>query len=221
MPYQHIRSDIEGYNPGVTLLETPRWLLPIDRIHTKTQENIKKTKSSMVITVLGTPPVMELHELVVSGSKNTRISLYRVSLQVQPYIDCNAATHCTNCQQFGHHIIICRNQAKCRHCKGPHFSVKHTYYKTGCSVKGNGCAHFPTKCINCNATGHWAGDQSCPNMIEASEIVQCNKLSQLEKQIRLFNPTPSPVATSEIPVVLVENDSIMSNQILHVHDINV
>jgi len=198
LPYLHIKHDIESYNTGLSIIESPRWLLKIDKVHDKTVNNTRHIKSSMVITLEGNQTANALHTAAMKKNGSAKIILYGKALHVEPYVDCNAATHCANCQQFGHHAITCRSQSKCRFCGKNHYSSEHACEKDGCTAKAKGCAHRPTKCLNCNNTGHWAGDRECPNYRQAQEIVHQNRQSQLEKKIQRFNlPTP-PKASNNL-----------------------
>jgi hypothetical protein len=140
-----VRRDIESIYQR-PMGQTPRWLINPEKIASG------KTASSMVITLVG--------ELTIKDLGVSSLSIANKNCRLEQYIQFNSATHCHNCQGWGHPKEKCRNATKCSHCSGDHHSSKHPCSTDGCRG-GLRCAHPPMICANCHAP-HKATDSACP-----------------------------------------------------------
>src|SRR5437588_605067 len=72
------------------------------------------------------------------------------------------ATHCSNCQQFGHHSTKCPNPATCRWCTIRHSTGDHSCPTATCRVRGRPCSHLTVRCVNCGGPRD-AHSPTCPH----------------------------------------------------------
>jgi hypothetical protein len=147
---ESVRKDIEAIYQR-PMGQTPRWLINPERL------NSNKTASSMVITLIG--------ELTIKDLGVSSFSIANKVCRLERYIQYNAATHCQNCQGWGHPKEMCKNPTRCCHCSGDHHSTKHPCDTEGCKG-GLRCPHPPMLCVNCHAP-HKATDSACPSKAKA------------------------------------------------------
>jgi len=144
-----ISASIEAYYPQLVQGQTPRWLTPAER-----REH--KAASTIVMTLTG------------NVKKNTigrqNLIVCNRECQLDDYIPYGQSTQCHNCQTYGHPAALCRNDACCAVCAGPHNTRDHPCTIPACK-KGPTCTHPPIRCVNCNAP-HKANDPNCPERIK-------------------------------------------------------
>jgi len=144
-----ISASIEANYPQLVQGQTPRWLTPAER-----REH--KAASTIVMTLTG------------NVKKNTigrqNLIVCNRECQLDDYIPYGRSTQCHNCQTYGHPDALCRNDACCAVCAGPHNTRDHHCTIPACK-KGPTCTHPPIRCVNCNAP-HKANDPNCPERIK-------------------------------------------------------
>jgi len=144
-----ISASIEANYPQLVQGQTPRWLTPAER-----REH--KAASTIVMTLTGNVKKNAI------GRQN--LIVCNRECQLDDYIPYGRSTQCHNCQTYGHPAALCRNDACCAVCAGPHNTRDHPCTIPACK-KGPTCTHPPIRCVNCNAP-HKANDPNCPERIK-------------------------------------------------------
>ena len=172
----HLRTEIESYNPSVTLINNPRWL-------TRPEKREGKKSSSVSIALESKEVAMKCVE------KGLRVDMQL--LQVAPYIVNRQDQQCSNCQRFGHHFARCpHKQPVCRLCGASHKTTDHKC--PTCNRKGSRCEHLNPFCGNCQVSGHTASDNSCA----VKKSIRTNRPTQPEPQTVLKNAPATQKTTT-------------------------
>jgi len=140
-----IASNIATNDPQLIQGQTPRWLTPEDR-------RANKTESTIVMTLTGDVKMNTI------GRQN--LIICNRECRLVEYISYGRSTQCRKCQGFGHPAALCRHEARCAVCAGPHETREHPCSLPNCK-KGPSCTHPPIRCANCNSP-HKASDPNCP-----------------------------------------------------------
>jgi hypothetical protein len=141
---------LEANYPTLQLMQEPRWLVPTER-------RLNKTASTIVISLQG---ALDLKRL-----GTTTLALCNRKCRVTAYFSWTPTSHCHNCQGYGHHTKLCKEEKPtCAICAQQHSTKDHpcpipTY------LAGKSCNHPPLKCAACGAS-HKATDPLCPVRIK-------------------------------------------------------
>jgi hypothetical protein len=140
---------LEANYPTLQLMQEPRWLVPAEC-------RLNKTASTIVISLQGTLDLKRLgtNTLVLSNRK----------CRVTEYFSWTPTSHCRNCQGYGHHTKLCKEEKPtCAICAQQHNTKDHLCPIPTCRA-GKTCTHPPLKCAACGAS-HKATDPLCPERI--------------------------------------------------------
>jgi hypothetical protein len=141
---------IEASYPTLQLMQEPRWLVPEER-------RLNKTASTIVISLQGTIDLKRL-------STNTLI-LCNHKCRITEYFSWTPTSHCRNCQGYGHHTKLCKEEKPtCAICAQQHNTKDHLCPIPTCHA-GHSCTHPPLKCAAYGAS-HKATDPLCPIRIK-------------------------------------------------------
>jgi hypothetical protein len=145
-----LKALLEINYPTIQLMQEPRWLVPAKR-------RLNKTASTIVISLQG---ALDLKRL----GTNTLILANR-RCRITEYISWTPTSHCRNCQGYGHHTKLCREEKPtCAICAQQHSTKDHLCPIPTCRA-GKSCTHPPLKCPACGAP-HKATDPLCPMRIK-------------------------------------------------------
>jgi hypothetical protein len=144
-----ISDSISTNYPQLVQGQTPRWLTPAERRQ-------HKAASTIVMTLTG--------DVKKNAIGRQNLIVCNRECQLDDYIPYGRSTQCHNCQTYGHPAALCRNDACCAVCAGPHNTREHPCTLPVCK-KGPACTHPPIRCVNCNAP-HKANDPNCPERIK-------------------------------------------------------
>jgi hypothetical protein len=145
-----LKMVLEVNYPTLQLMQEPRWLVPAER-------SLNKTASTIVISLQGT---LDLKRL----GANTLVLCNR-KCRVTEYFSWTPTSHCRNCQGYGHHTKLCKEEKPtCAICAQQHSTKDHPCLIPTCRA-GNSCTHPPLKCAACGAS-HKATDPLCPVRIK-------------------------------------------------------
>src|SRR5690606_32102337 len=140
-----LRTEIESYNPLVTLLNNPHWLTRPEKREGK--------KFSSVSIALDNQDVA-----ILCINKGLRVDMQL--LKVEHFVINRVGQQCSTCQAFGHHYArYPKKQPVCRLCEASHKTTDHKC--TTCNRHGARCEHLVPFYANCQTTGHTASDNSC------------------------------------------------------------
>jgi hypothetical protein len=146
----HLKTMIEASYPTLQLMQEPRWLVPEGR-------RLNKTTSTIVISLKGTI------DLKCLGT-NTLV-LYNNKCHITEYFSWTPTSHCRNCQGYGHHTKLCKEEKPtCAICAQQHNTKDHLCLIPTCRA-GKSCIHPPLKCAACGAS-HKSTDPLCPIRIK-------------------------------------------------------
>jgi hypothetical protein len=140
---------LEASYPTLQLMQEPRWLVPGER-------RLNKTASTIVISLQGTIEIKRLgtYTLVLANRK----------CHITEYFSWTPTSHCHNCQGYGHHTKLCKEEKPtCAICAQQHNTKDHLCPIPTCRA-GKTCTHPPLKCAACRAS-HKATDPLCPECI--------------------------------------------------------
>jgi hypothetical protein len=137
-----IRSELETFNPSLTLMRNPIWL-------SNEETRASKLHSSMLIHI-GDPKIAK--ELTYSKQLILAGAYCKVTIYIPKHIQC------PRCQGYGHTKAYCTRDIKCRVCSLGHTSQ--TYTCTVCQTTNQICPHHIAKCANCGQ-GHMADSKQC------------------------------------------------------------
>jgi hypothetical protein len=140
---------LEANYPTLQLMQEPRWLVPAER-------RLNKTASTIVISLQGALDLKRLgtNTLVLSNRK----------CRVTEYFSWTPTSHCRNCQGYGHHTKLCKEEKPtCAICAQQHNTKDHLCPIPTCRA-GKTCTHPPLKCAACGAS-HKATNPLCPERI--------------------------------------------------------
>jgi hypothetical protein len=141
---------LEASYPTLQLMQEPRWLVPEER-------RLNKTASTIVISLQGTIDLKRL-------GTNTLVLVNR-KCHITEYFSWTPASHCRNCQGYGHHTKLCKEEKPtCAICAQQHNTKDHLCLIPTCRA-GKSCNHPPLKCAACSAP-HKATDPFCPVRIK-------------------------------------------------------
>src|SRR5690606_11131129 len=167
-----LRTEIESYNPSVTLLNNPRWL-------TRPEKREGKKSSSVSITLDN----QDVATLCIN--KGLRVDMQL--LKVEHFVINRVGQQCSTCQAFGHHYARCpKKHPVCRLCGVKHKTTDHKC--TTCNRCGARCEHLVPFCAICQTTGHTVSDNSCAVKKATRATRSAPKPSQ---------PTPKTSTTSQ------------------------
>jgi hypothetical protein len=145
-----IQKEIELIYPTLQIAQTPRWLVPTER-------RASKQASTLVIALLGTFDLKHLG--------TTTLTLCNRKCRITPYFSWTPDSHCRNCQGYGHHTKLCKEEKPtCAICAQHHNTKDHLCPIPTCRA-GKSCNHPPLKCAACGAS-HKATDPLCPVRIQ-------------------------------------------------------
>jgi hypothetical protein len=137
---------LEANYPTLQLMQEPRWLIPSER-------RLNKAASTVVISLQGT---LDLKRLGI----NTLV-LCNHKCRVTEYFSWTPTSRCHNCQGYGHHTKLCKEETPtCAVCAQQHNTKDHLCLIPTCRA-GKSCNHPPLKCAACGAS-HKATDLLCP-----------------------------------------------------------
>lgn len=108
--------------------------------------------------------------------KEHRVVLFtRVSWE--PYRHRGGLVQCSRCQRPGHGVKMCHMPPRCSYCAGDHESknCSATHKTVLSSLSSNSGAtevQTPSRCCNCDQTGHFASDPLCPKRLQYIESRQ-------------------------------------------------
>jgi hypothetical protein len=141
-----IKTAIELTYPSLHLAQDPRWLVPEER-------RLNKTSSTIVISLIGAIDIKHLG--------TTSLAICNRMCRINAYFSWTPASHCNNCQGYGHHTKLCKaDKPTCALCAQHHATWDHSYPIPTCRA-GGACIHPPFKCASCGAA-HKANDPLCP-----------------------------------------------------------
>jgi hypothetical protein len=145
-----LKALLEANYPALQLMQDPRWLVP-------TECRLNKAASTVVISLQGT---LDLKRL----GTNTLVLCNR-KCRVTEYFSWTPTSQCRNCQGYGHHTRLCKEEKPtCAICIQQHNTKDHLCLIPTCRA-GKSCNHPPLKCAACGAS-HKATDQLCPIRIK-------------------------------------------------------
>jgi hypothetical protein len=102
---------LEASYPTLQLMQEPRWLVPEER-------RLNKTASTIVISLQGTI------DLKCLGT-NTLVLVNR-KCRITEYFSWTPTSHCRNCQGYGHHTKLCKEEKPtCAVCAQQHSTRDH------------------------------------------------------------------------------------------------
>jgi hypothetical protein len=128
---------LEANHPTLQLMQEPRWLVPTER-------RLTKAASTIVISLQG---ALDLRPL----GTNTLVLCNRKWL-VTEYFSWTPTSHCRNCQGYGHHTKLCKEEKPtCAVCAQQHNTKDHLCLIPTCRA-GKSCNHPPLKCAACGAS---------------------------------------------------------------------
>jgi hypothetical protein len=133
---------LEANYPTLQLMQEPRWLVP-------TEGRLNKATSTIVISLQGALDLKRLgtNTLVLSNRK----------CRLTEYFSWTPTSHCRNCQGYGHHTKLCKEEKPtCAVCAQQHNTKDHLCLIPTCRA-GKSCNHPPLKCAACGAS-HKATD---------------------------------------------------------------
>jgi hypothetical protein len=140
---------LEASYPTLQLMQEPRWLVPEEC-------RLNKTTSTIVISLQGTIDLKHL-------GTNT-LFLYNHKCRITEYFSWTPTSHCRNCQGYGHHTKLCKEEKPtCAICAQQHNTKDHMCLIPTCRA-GKSCNHPPLKCAACGAS-HKATNPLCPERI--------------------------------------------------------
>jgi hypothetical protein len=144
-----LQDEIEKFN-SCKLTTPPRYLT---RPETRTNK-----KASTVVIALPSEAASKplLKGIDIHGKRHTTERFYTA----RPW------DQCSNCQQYGHHHMRCKNDARCRFCAEPHKTTEHQCKEKMCREPvGKDCTHTLTRCTLCKGA-HRAGDPRCETRVD-------------------------------------------------------
>jgi hypothetical protein len=176
---------LEANYPTLQLMQEPRWLVPTER-------RLTKATSTIVISLQGALDLKRLgtNTLVLSNRK----------CRVTEYFSWTPTSHCRNCQGYGHHTKLCKEEKPtCAICAQQHNTKDHLCLIPTCRA-GKSCNHPPLKCAACGAS-HKATDLLCP------------------VRIKHLPASRNKARTPEQDELMAENLSAPCRDILPTHDV--
>jgi hypothetical protein len=141
-----LKEDIEMNNNHIKLTTLPRSL-------TKPETRPHKKATTMVIAVRTEHEAKLIQDHGVQVDGKTR--------KADRYVASRPTDQCTNCQQFGHSYLRCKQSPFCNICAEPHSTTSHSC--GSCPSIGKQCVHDVIQCINCKGN-HRANDSKCPTI---------------------------------------------------------
>jgi hypothetical protein len=149
-PTDQLKFLIEANYPTLQLMQEPRWLVPTER-------RLNKAASTIVISLQGALDLKRLGtNILVLANRKCRVT---------EYFSWTPTSHCRNCQGYGHHTKLCREEKPtCAICAQQHNTKDHQCPIPTCRA-GKSCNHPPQKCAACGAS-HKATDPLCPVRIK-------------------------------------------------------
>src|SRR5690606_28718664 len=141
-----LRTEIESFNTGITLVNNPCWL--------KRPEARADKKSSSV-------SILVRSQEVADACLKRGLNIDMQKLEVVRFVQNKPDQQCSKCKQFGHHYLRCTAKtAICRLCDAGHATTDHNC--TTCKKCGFPCGHLTPYYANCRENGHSASDNTCP-----------------------------------------------------------
>jgi hypothetical protein len=145
-----LKMFLEASYPTLQFMQEPRWLVLEER-------RLNKTASTIVISLQGT---IDLTRLGTST-----LTLLNCKCRITEYFSWTPSSHCRNCQGYGHHTKLCKeDKPTCAICAQQHSTKDHLCLIPTCRA-GKSCTHPPLKCAACGAS-HKATDPLCPVRIQ-------------------------------------------------------
>jgi hypothetical protein len=138
-----LKEEVETFNPGMSLMNTPNWL-------TSAESLSSKQHSSIVLSF----PTEEMAQLAI----RKRLFIAGESLRVEKLYAASKDTQCSKCLRFGHVTADCQQTPRCKFCTGSHPTLAHQC--ATCPAKGRICPHLKPSCVNCGKP-HLATSPGC------------------------------------------------------------
>jgi hypothetical protein len=145
-----LKMFLEASYLTLQLMQEPRWLVPEEC-------RLNKTASTIVISLQGTIDLTRL-------GTNT-LTLLNRKCRITEYFSWTPSSHCRNCQGYGHHTKLCKeDKHTCAICAQQHSTKDHLCLIPTCRARKS-CTHPPLKCAAYGAS-HKATDPLCPVHIQ-------------------------------------------------------
>ena len=175
-----LKEEIETYNDGVILLDSPRYTLHPDK-------RGDKTCGSAVIALATEAKVKEIARrgIIVAGERK----------KAKEYHSARPTDQCTNCLGFGHAWQRCSASAKCNLCGLSHATRDHTCPQCP-SKRGKPCTHYNTACANCDGP-HKASDPQCPTLTALKDARRPEVLVPNTQNTQQSQHEPEPMNTDD------------------------